>query len=48
MNRILVDCSTHQINIGVVEEGELVEYFVENKQNKSIVGNIYEIGRAHV
>ncbi len=41
MNRILVDCSTHQINIGVVEEGELVEYFVENKQNKSIVGNIY-------
>lgn len=41
MNRILVDCSAHQINIGVVEQGQLVEYFVENKQNKSIVGNIY-------
>ena len=44
MNRILVDCSTHQINIGVVEEGELVEYFVENKQNKRAVrqyGNVH-------
>ena len=41
MNRILVDCSAHQINIGVVEQGQLVEYFVENKQNRSIVGNIY-------
>lgn len=44
MNRVLVDCSVHQVNIGIVEDGELVEYFVENKQNKSIVGNIY-VGR---
>ena len=44
MNRVLIDCSAHQINMGIVEDGELVEYFVENKQNKSIVGNIY-VGR---
>ncbi len=44
MNRILIDSSVHHVNIGIVENGELVEYIVENKQNKSIVGNIY-VGR---
>ena len=35
---------THQIRIAVIEDGQLVEYFVEDTENKSIVGNIY-IGR---
>jgi len=34
MNRILIDSSVHHVNIGIVENGELVEYIV-----KSLVEN---------
>ena len=44
MKRVLVDCTAHQVKVGVLEDGELVEYWIENKENQSIVGNIY-VGR---
>ena len=41
MKRVLVDCTTYQSRIGVLEDGELVEYWIEHQENQSIVGNIY-------
>ena len=41
MNRVLIDCFGHQIRIAIVEQGQLVEVLLENKEEKSIVGNIY-------
>ena len=41
MNRVLIDCFGHQIRIAIVKQGELVEVILENKEQKSIAGNIY-------
>ena len=40
MKRVLVDCTAHQVKVGVLEDGELVEYWIENKENQSIDKNI--------
>ncbi|MGL4791221.1 MAG: Rne/Rng family ribonuclease [Anaerotignaceae bacterium] len=44
MKRILVDSCKHYTRIGLVENGELIEFIYKNSENKSIVGNIY-VGR---
>jgi len=41
---ILVDVAEDEVRIALVEDGHLVELFIERKEEKSIVGNIY-LGR---
>jgi len=38
---ILIDVSQDEVRIALVEDGHLVELFIERKEEKSIVGNIY-------
>jgi ribonuclease G len=40
--KILINALTKEVRIAVLENGELAEFYVERKQNKSIVGNIYK------
>jgi ribonuclease G len=39
---ILVDVAEDEVRIGLVEEGHLVELFIERIEEKSLVGNIYQ------
>lgn len=41
MKRIVIDSSYHSRRIGLVENGELIEFIYENNQSGSLVGNIY-------
>ena len=40
--QILISALTKEVRIAVLENGELVEFYVERKQNRGIVGNIYK------
>ncbi|ADU96097.1 Rne/Rng family ribonuclease [Thermovibrio ammonificans] len=40
--QILINSSTKEVRIAVLEEGELVEFYVERKGNRGLVGNIYK------
>jgi len=40
--QILINALTKEVRIAVLEEGELVEFYVERKENRGIVGNIYK------
>ena len=43
MNKqILINVHTKEVRIAVLEDGELVEFYVERKGNRGIVGNIYK------
>ncbi|MCC5911577.1 MAG: Rne/Rng family ribonuclease [Clostridiaceae bacterium] len=42
MNQIIVDVGVTETRLGLLEEGELVELYIERKNNKRIVGNIYK------
>ena len=39
---ILVDVAEDEVRIGLVEDGHLVELFIERTEEKSLVGNIYQ------
>jgi len=39
---ILIDVAEDEVRIALVEDGHLVELFIERKEEKSIVGNIYQ------
>ncbi|MCJ7646285.1 hypothetical protein MUO65_05215, partial [bacterium] len=39
---ILVDIAEDEVRIALVEDGHLVELFIERTEEKSIVGNIYQ------
>lgn len=39
--KIIVDSTVHQMRIAIVEDGELIELFIEEKKHETIVGNIY-------
>ncbi len=40
--QILINVHTKEVRIAVLEDGELVEFYVERKGNRGIVGNIYK------
>ena len=40
--QILINALTKEVRIAVLEEGELVEFYVERKENRGLVGNIYK------
>ncbi|MBS4535860.1 Rne/Rng family ribonuclease [Clostridium sp. D2Q-14] len=42
MNEILIDIGLYENRVAVIEDGELVEIFHEEKENKKIQGNIYK------
>ena len=42
MKSILIDVHFSSTNVAVVEDGTLVEFWVERKNNANIVGNIYK------
>ena len=44
--QILINAHTKEVRIAVLEDGELVEFYVERKGNRGTVGNIYK-GRVH-
>ncbi|HZJ76283.1 MAG TPA: ribonuclease E/G, partial [Oscillospiraceae bacterium] len=42
MNQIIVDASISENRLALVEDGELVELYIERRNNRRIVGNIYK------
>lgn len=42
MNQIIVDVSINETRLALLESEELVEFYLERKNNKRIVGNIYK------
>ncbi len=40
--QILINALTKEVRIAVLEEGELVEFYVERKGSRGLVGNIYK------
>jgi len=42
MNEILVDVGVNETQLAFLEDGELVEFYIERKNNRRIVGNIYK------
>jgi ribonuclease G len=40
-NTLVVNAEGPEIRVGVLEDGELAEYFLERKRDRGIVGNIY-------
>ncbi len=42
MNQIIVDVSISENRLALVEDGELVELYIERRNNKRMVGNIYK------
>ncbi|SHJ82316.1 Rne/Rng family ribonuclease [Paramaledivibacter caminithermalis] len=42
MNKIVIDSGFSQSRVALLENGELVEYYIESKNFKRIVGNIYK------
>ncbi len=42
MNKIVVDVGINETRLGFLEDEELVELYIERKNNKRIVGNIYK------
>ncbi|WP_457567722.1 Rne/Rng family ribonuclease [Desulfurobacterium sp.] len=42
MKKILINALTREVRIAILEEGELVEFYVERKGSRGIVGNIYK------
>ncbi|HEY4544454.1 MAG TPA: ribonuclease E/G [Tissierellaceae bacterium] len=41
MDYIFIDDNEENIKFGLVENNKLMEFFIENKDNKSLIGNIY-------
>ncbi|MCA9537287.1 MAG: Rne/Rng family ribonuclease [Myxococcales bacterium] len=41
-NSLVMNCSPHEIRVGVLEEGRVVEIFVERRKDASLVGNLYK------
>lgn len=42
MNEIIIDCGINQDRVALLENNELVELYIEEDNNKRIVGNIYK------
>lgn len=42
MNEIIIDVGLNEDRVAILENGQLVELFVEREDNKRIVGNIYK------
>ncbi|AKL95103.1 ribonuclease G [Clostridium aceticum] len=42
MNQIIVDTTINETRLALIENNELVELYIERKNNKRIVGNIYK------
>lgn len=42
MNKIVIDSGFSQSRVAILEDGELVEYHIESKNLKRLVGNIYK------
>ncbi len=42
MKEIVVDSGLNQSRVALLEDGELVEYYIESKKIKRLVGNIYK------
>ncbi len=42
MNEIVIDSGLNQDRVAILEDGELVEYYIESKEIKRLVGNIYK------
>lgn len=40
-NTLVVNAEGPEVRVGVIEEGQLAEFFVERKRDRGIVGNIY-------
>ena len=48
---IVINSTKHESRIAVLDDGQVVELWIERSRHRTIVGNIYkgrEIGRAHV
>lgn len=41
-NEILINATRDEIRVGLLEAGQLVEFYVERKRDASLVGNIYK------
>ncbi len=41
MDYIFIDCKDRESRVGIVEDGNLVEYYIEEEDRHRIVGNIY-------
>ena len=42
--QIIVDIHFDQTRVAVMEDGELVEFYMEDDENYGLVGNIYRKG----
>ena len=42
MNQIIVDVSISENRLALVEDGELVELYIERRNHRRMVGNIYK------
>jgi ribonuclease G len=42
MNEIIIDSGINQSRVAVLEDGDLVEYYIESRDSKRLVGNIYK------
>jgi ribonuclease G len=42
MNQIIVDVGISENRLALVEDGELVELYIERRNNRRMVGNIYK------
>ena len=42
MNQLIFSCAPSYLRVGYVEDGELLDFFIENESNLDIVGNIYK------
>ncbi len=40
--QILINAHTKEVRIAILEDGQLVEFYVERKGNRGIIGNIYK------
>src|SRR5438270_9466091 len=40
-NQLVINAEGPEVRVGVVEEGQLAEFFVERKRDRGMVGNIY-------
>ena len=41
-SEILINITRDEIRVGLLEAGQLVEFYVERKRDASLVGNIYK------
>src|SRR5439155_994175 len=47
-NQLVINAEGPEVRVGVVEDGQLAEFFVERKRDRDMVGNIYHNKITHI